>query len=67
MMGGVIAATVLTLTYLPALYALAFRVALPSRDQTQPVDVSSSALGVAARVAGGRVSIADIWVSRTHT
>jgi multidrug efflux pump len=44
MMGGVIAATVLTLTYLPALYALAFRVALPSRDQAQPVDVSTSAL-----------------------
>src|SRR5262249_1510850 len=30
MMGGVIAATVLTLTYLPALYALAFRVAARS-------------------------------------
>jgi multidrug efflux pump len=44
MMGGLIAATVLTLTYLPALYALAFRVALPSRDQTQPIDVSTSAL-----------------------
>jgi hypothetical protein len=29
MMGGVIAATVLTLTFLPALYALAFRVAAP--------------------------------------
>jgi multidrug efflux pump subunit AcrB len=29
MMGGLIAATVLTLTFLPALYALAFRVALP--------------------------------------
>ncbi len=29
MMGGVIAATVLTLTFLPALYALAFRVAVP--------------------------------------
>ena len=28
MMGGLIAATVLTLTFLPALYALAFRVAL---------------------------------------
>jgi multidrug efflux pump subunit AcrB len=30
MMGGVIAATVLTLTFLPALYALAFRVAAPA-------------------------------------
>src|SRR5262249_36033130 len=30
MMGGVIAATVLTLTFLPALYALAFRVRLPA-------------------------------------
>ena len=30
MMGGVIAATVLTLTFLPALYALAFRVAVPN-------------------------------------
>jgi multidrug efflux pump subunit AcrB len=29
MMGGVIAATVLTLTFLPALYALAFKVAVP--------------------------------------
>jgi multidrug efflux pump subunit AcrB len=30
MIGGVIAATVLTLTFLPALYALAFRVAVPN-------------------------------------
>ncbi len=30
MMGGIIVATVLTLTFLPALYALAFRVPLPS-------------------------------------
>ena len=43
MMGGVIAATVLTLTYLPALYALAFRVALPPRPQTQPLAVPASA------------------------
>jgi multidrug efflux pump subunit AcrB len=43
MMGGVIAATVLTLTYLPALYALAFRVTLPPRAQTQPLDVPASA------------------------
>ena len=30
MMGGLIAATILTLTFLPALYALAFRVAARS-------------------------------------
>jgi hypothetical protein len=30
MMGGLIAATILTLTFLPALYALAFRVQVPS-------------------------------------
>jgi multidrug efflux pump len=35
MMGGLIAATVLTLTFLPALYALAFRVALPSHTEPQ--------------------------------
>ena len=29
MMGGVIAATMMTLTFLPALYALAFRVVVP--------------------------------------
>jgi multidrug efflux pump len=35
MMGGLIAATVLTLTFLPALYALAFRVALqPDLDHS---------------------------------
>ena len=34
MMGGVIAATVLTLTFLPALYALAFRVAQPSAQRS---------------------------------
>jgi Cu/Ag efflux pump CusA len=32
MMGGLIAATVLTLTFLPALYALAFRVTIPGRS-----------------------------------
>jgi multidrug efflux pump subunit AcrB len=31
MMGGLIAATILTLTFLPALYAAAFKVAVPSR------------------------------------
>ena len=32
MMGGLIAATILTLTFLPALYALAFRVTIPGRN-----------------------------------
>jgi multidrug efflux pump subunit AcrB len=32
MMGGLIAATILTLTFLPALYALAFRIASPARS-----------------------------------
>jgi multidrug efflux pump subunit AcrB len=36
MMGGVIAATVLTLTFLPALYALAFRTAVPKSRQGLP-------------------------------
>lgn len=35
MMGGVIAATILTLTFLPALYALAFRVPVPARRDGQ--------------------------------
>jgi multidrug efflux pump subunit AcrB len=34
MMGGLIAATILTLTFLPALYALAFRVPVPTRGVT---------------------------------
>lgn len=38
MMGGVIAATVLTLTFLPALYALAFRVAVPKDRKGQIAD-----------------------------
>jgi multidrug efflux pump subunit AcrB len=38
MMGGVIAATVLTLTFLPALYALAFRVAVPKVRAGQVAD-----------------------------
>ena len=41
MMGGVIAATVLTLTFLPALYALAFRVALPIGREAQSADISN--------------------------
>src|SRR5499433_325555 len=51
MMGGVIAATVLTLTYLPALYALAFRVVLPPRPQTRPLQVPTSASKPPALVA----------------
>jgi multidrug efflux pump len=36
MMGGLIAATILTLTFLPALYAMVFRVKLPGRgNQTE--------------------------------
>ena len=38
MMGGVIAGTVLTLTFLPALYALAFRVAMPKSRKGQSAD-----------------------------
>jgi multidrug efflux pump subunit AcrB len=37
MMGGLIAATILTLTFLPALYALAFRVAAPVRGQVRSI------------------------------
>ncbi len=32
MMGGILAATVLTMTFLPALYALAFRVEVPAAE-----------------------------------
>jgi multidrug efflux pump len=38
MMGGLIAATVLTLTFLPALYALTFRVALPPFRELRAAD-----------------------------
>ena len=38
MMGGLIAATILTLTFLPALYALAFKVAVPVRGGTRSID-----------------------------
>jgi multidrug efflux pump subunit AcrB len=34
MMGGLVAATILTLTFLPALYALVFRVPVPARAET---------------------------------
>jgi multidrug efflux pump subunit AcrB len=40
MMGGLIVATILTLTFLPALYALGFRVQMPKRSQTQSIDRS---------------------------
>jgi multidrug efflux pump subunit AcrB len=36
MMGGLIAATILTLTFLPALYALAFRIGAPGQSATLP-------------------------------
>jgi len=38
MMGGLIAATILTLTFLPALYALAFKVAAPMRADARSTD-----------------------------
>jgi multidrug efflux pump subunit AcrB len=38
MMGGLIAATILTLTFLPALYALAFRVPMPARVDARSVE-----------------------------
>jgi multidrug efflux pump len=40
MMGGVIAATALTLTFLPALYALAFRATMSKSRKLHPVDKS---------------------------
>ena len=36
MMGGLIAATILTLTFLPALYALAFKIEVPTRREATP-------------------------------
>ena len=44
MMGGLIAATLLTLTFLPALYALAFRIQAPSYSRTEPVPPSLEAV-----------------------
>jgi len=38
MMGGLMAATILTLTFLPALYALAFKVAAPTPKDVQSFD-----------------------------
>jgi multidrug efflux pump subunit AcrB len=45
MMGGLVAATVLTLTFLPALYALAFRVPVPGQDAAAPPLEDTSAFG----------------------
>jgi multidrug efflux pump subunit AcrB len=42
MMGGLIAATILTLTFLPALYALVFRVAAPDRRDGKRADEAGS-------------------------
>jgi hypothetical protein len=51
MMGGVIAATGMTLTFLPALYALAFRVVVPKdrkgRTAAMPDIKATPALQVA--------------------
>ena len=45
MMGGLIAATILTLTFLPALYALAFKVTVPMREDAQSIDEKHQKLG----------------------
>jgi multidrug efflux pump subunit AcrB len=45
MMGGLLAATVLTMTFLPALYALAFRVQAPARDSTPAMALSRASRG----------------------
>jgi hypothetical protein len=45
MMGGLIAATVMTLTFLPALYALAFRVRVPRRVDAQFIGKGRQQLG----------------------
>jgi multidrug efflux pump subunit AcrB len=43
MMGGLIAATVLTLTFLPALYALAFRIDTPARSDVRSPETAHAA------------------------
>jgi multidrug efflux pump len=45
MMGGLVAATILTLTFLPALYALAFRVPVPGQGEAAPPLEETSAFG----------------------
>ncbi|MBI4725274.1 MAG: efflux RND transporter permease subunit, partial [Rhodomicrobium sp.] len=54
MMGGLIAATILTMTFLPALYALSFRVAVPepAADSAHSVQPASPVQGV--RFAGAK-------------
>jgi multidrug efflux pump subunit AcrB len=55
MMGGLIAATILTMTFLPALYALAFRVRVPQRTDSLRVlqpDRAASVFGAAFAKAG---------------
>jgi multidrug efflux pump subunit AcrB len=49
MMGGLIAATILTLTFLPALYAMAFRVKIPGRQGVQAEGRSGSQQEALAR------------------
>jgi hypothetical protein len=42
MMGGLIAATILTLTFLPALYALVFKVKAPDKTGAQSAEDADS-------------------------
>jgi multidrug efflux pump subunit AcrB len=51
MMGGLIAATILTLTFLPALYALVFRIPLPAEPRGQAADASREAISPHSRIA----------------
>jgi Cu/Ag efflux pump CusA len=53
MMGGIIAATILTLTFLPALYALGFRVAPQGRKEPQSIGEVDPARSAAALQAAG--------------
>ncbi len=46
MMGGLIAATILTLTFLPALYALVFKVKMPTRPDAQVAQASNAEPGI---------------------
>ena len=55
MMGGLIAATILTLTFLPALYALAFKVAVPMRGDAQSIDEKHQERSKGTRPAGSGV------------
>jgi multidrug efflux pump subunit AcrB len=52
MMGGLIAATILTLTFLPALYALAFRVPVPTRGVARTTDEKYWELGAERALQG---------------